>query len=155
MGAEFGSQLFFDDIVPLFPGVTSIITMNTNVTVAMTNCKDIVTIKSMIAGTTLACGILEGILIVDSTCTGGEITVIGVGKMQDNTLNGSTTTIDTTGLVNQETISVAVWDEPLTGATHNLPTSAGRRLRQLGQVVLYEGLAQGAGVGGNQIQLDT
>ena len=28
-----------------------------------------------------------------------------------------------------------VWDESLTGATHNIPTSAGRRLRQLGDVI--------------------
>lgn len=36
-----------------------------------------------------------------------------------------------------ELFSVAdtVWDEVLTGATHNLPTSAGRRLRQLGDVI--------------------
>lgn len=29
----------------------------------------------------------------------------------------------------------AVWDEPLTGATHNIATSAGRRLRSMGDVV--------------------
>jgi hypothetical protein len=32
-------------------------------------------------------------------------------------------------------VADAVWDEILTGATHNVPTSAGRRLRQLGDVV--------------------
>lgn len=96
MGAEFGSQLFFDDIVPLFPGITSTIIMNTDITVAMTNCKDIVTIESMVADTTLSCGLLEGILIVDNSCTGGNIVVLGVGKTQDNTPNSSDTTIDTT-----------------------------------------------------------
>lgn len=29
-------------------------------------------------------------------------------------------------------IADAVWDEPLTGATHNVPTSSGRRLRSIG-----------------------
>jgi len=48
----------------------------------------------------------------------------------------------------------AVWDEELTGATHNVPTSAGRRLRQIAGQVVYEGTAQGSGVGPNQIQLD-
>lgn len=31
-----------------------------------------------------------------------------------------------------------VWDEPLTGATHNVATSAGRRLRQLGDTVILK-----------------
>lgn len=36
-------------------------------------------------------------------------------------------------------ISNAVWDEILTGATHNVPTSAGRRLRSIADIVIYEG----------------
>ncbi len=32
-------------------------------------------------------------------------------------------------------VADTVWDEELTGATHNVPTSAGRRLRQLGDVI--------------------
>lgn len=36
-------------------------------------------------------------------------------------------------------VADAVWDEILTGATHNIPTSAGRRLRQIADVGLYEG----------------
>ncbi len=47
-----------------------------------------------------------------------------------------------------------IWDEILTGATHNVPTSSGRRLRQLGSTVIWEGTAQGPGTGTNQIQLD-
>jgi len=35
------------------------------------------------------------------------------------------------------------WDEVLTGATHNIPASAGRRLRQLADVVIYDGTATG------------
>lgn len=49
----------------------------------------------------------------------------------------------------------SVWDEVLTGATHNVPSSAGRRLRQLASVIVHSGTAQGAGTGNNQIQLDT
>ncbi|MDD5589369.1 MAG: hypothetical protein PHP92_04915 [Candidatus Nanoarchaeia archaeon] len=48
----------------------------------------------------------------------------------------------------------AVWDEVLTAATHNVASSAGRRLRQIGQYAVYEGTAQGPGTGTNQIQLD-
>ena len=52
-------------------------------------------------------------------------------------------------------IADAVWDEPLTWATHNVPTSAGRRLRQLASIAIHEGTAQGSGTWDNQIQLDT
>ena len=48
----------------------------------------------------------------------------------------------------------AVWDEVLTGATHNIASSAGRRLRQLASVIVRAGTAQGPGTGNNQIQLD-
>jgi hypothetical protein len=47
-----------------------------------------------------------------------------------------------------------VWDEVLTGATHNIASSAGRRLRQLASVIVRAGTAQGSGTGNNQIQLD-
>ena len=48
----------------------------------------------------------------------------------------------------------AVWDEVLTGATHNIASSAGRRVRQLANVIVRAGAAQGPGTGNNQIQLD-
>jgi hypothetical protein len=51
-------------------------------------------------------------------------------------------------------IADAVWDEILTGATHNIASSAGRRLRQLASVIVRAGTAQGPGTGNNQIQLD-
>ena len=36
-----------------------------------------------------------------------------------------------------------VWDEILTGATHNIATSAGRRLREVGAYAIHSGTAQG------------
>lgn len=49
----------------------------------------------------------------------------------------------------REEIADQVWDEVLTGATHNVSTSAGRRLRQLEDVTLLsEGTAQ-AGANGS------
>jgi hypothetical protein len=47
-----------------------------------------------------------------------------------------------------------VWDEVLTAATHNISTSAGRRLRQTANFAVREETAQGPGTGDNQIQLD-
>lgn len=51
-----------------------------------------------------------------------------------------------------EAIADQVWDEILTGATHNIPTSAGRRVRQLGAFSITDGTAQGAN--GNSITLE-
>jgi hypothetical protein len=48
----------------------------------------------------------------------------------------------------------AVWNAILTGATYNIASSAGRRLRQLASVIVRAGTAQGPGTGNNQIQLD-
>jgi hypothetical protein len=43
-------------------------------------------------------------------------------------------------------IAAAVWDEVLTGATHNIPSSAGRRLRILDdERIITDGQVQGAG----------
>ncbi len=70
---------------------------------------------------------------------------------QSNTLG--TYRVDVIASVDE--IVDAVWDEVLTGATHNVAASAGRRLRQLASVIVHSGTAQGAGTGNNQIQLDT
>jgi hypothetical protein len=55
--------------------------------------------------------------------------------------------------VDAEAIADAVWDEVLTGATHNTPTTAGRRLREIGGSIVHADTAQGPGTNDNQIQL--
>ncbi|MBE9485451.1 MAG: hypothetical protein IMY74_11420 [Bacteroidetes bacterium] len=39
-------------------------------------------------------------------------------------------------------IADAIWDEILTGATHNISTSAGRKVRQIGAYAIHDGTAQ-------------
>jgi hypothetical protein len=78
---------------------------------------------------------------------------------EEYTYNAHTTD---TGVVQQDVSGLdwtarivdGVWDEVLTAATHNIPTSAGRRLRAVGSLVVREETAQGPGTGDNQIQLD-
>ena len=91
------------------------------------------------------------------TATTGKVTV---GTNDDKTgysISGTITTLDaldtaqdTQHTTTQSAISSlndpssadiadAVWDELLTGATHNISTSAGRRLRQVVDVGVYEG----------------
>lgn len=50
-------------------------------------------------------------------------------------------------------VAYAVWDEILTASTHNISTSAGRRLRAVPGILIEDGVAQGPGTGTNQIQL--
>lgn len=45
-------------------------------------------------------------------------------------------------------------DEILTGATHNIQNSLGRRIREGGAPLIREEAAQGSGIGNNQIQFD-
>jgi len=47
-----------------------------------------------------------------------------------------------------------VWDALLTASNHNVPTSAGRRLRTMAAHVIRNELARGPGTGNNQIQFD-
>lgn len=52
---------------------------------------------------------------------------------------------DGTAEVQLTDVAPAVWDEVLTGATHNVNASAGKRLRQLGdERIITEGATQGA-----------
>ena len=73
----------------------------------------------------------------DSTITYGHFTIRGIGYIyQDDTHDR--VTFDLQGLMSKATISVAVWDEILNKTTHNLPNSAGRRLRGLSSIIIYE-----------------
>jgi len=71
------------------------------------------------------------------------------------TLTDSATATYQTYEVPPSVIADAVWDEVLTGATHNIQNSAGKRLRTIASQVVHTGTAQGPGTGSNQIQLDT
>jgi hypothetical protein len=75
---------------------------------------------------------------------------VSVGAMASNVITAAAFATDAV-----DEIVDGVWDEVLTGATHNVAASAGRRLRQLASVIVHSGTAQGAGTGNNQIQLDT
>jgi hypothetical protein len=78
-----------------------------------------------------------GIMVLDSTIKRGSYVVAGLGILEDD--SGNQADVDSEALISKENISIAVWDEVLTGATHNLPTSAGRRLRQLSSNIILEG----------------
>lgn len=130
LGLEFGGQCFFDDIVPLYPGVPSTITANTNSEISITGSRDIVRLKSMTAGAVANVGMAGGGgLIVDATCTGGDITVSGIGEVT----NESALTIDDSGLA-------TTFDAAVDGAT-----TFGESIRVQNSVLA--GKVSGAGTG--------
>lgn len=76
------------------------------------------------------------ITISGTSAVGTTIQLDGVGLEPTDT---SVNTTVTSRLQSPETISDAVADEVLTGATHNVTNSLGRRIRELDEQVGYEG----------------
>ena len=100
LGVEFGGQSFFDNIVPLFPGVPSEITANTNSEISITNSTDLVLLKSMTTGCVAYISLSGGTITIDASCTGGTIVVSGVGTFVNNSalpvaISGLAATLDT------------------------------------------------------------
>lgn len=87
-----------------------------------------------------------------NTLTGYVDTEVAAIKAKTDNLPAQPAAVSDIPTVGQ--VADGVWDEVLTGATHNIASSAGRRLRQLASVIVRAGTAQGPGTGNNQIQLD-
>lgn len=99
-------QSFFDDLKPMYPGITSTLVMNTDTSVSFTNCADIVIIDSLTTGSAVDCILSGGKLIVDASCTGGTVVVRGVGLLENN----STLIVDSSGLVSAELVQTSSFD---------------------------------------------
>lgn len=105
-----GEQSFFDDIVPMYPAVESILRMNANVNVACTEMNGYFLLESMTTGSVITFGISSGVLRLAATCTGGEVVLSGSGVL-DNASTG--TVVDSLGFMNTESVSDAVWAKTL------------------------------------------
>lgn len=79
----------------------------------------------------------------------GAITTSG-GAVSNVTLTATTTNV-TNGVDISTTAVDDIWDEVLTGATHNVNQSSGKRLRAISGSIFSEGTAQSGGA--NSIQL--
>lgn len=75
---------FFDDLVPLFPGVPASITMNTDTDISIARCADHIILKNCTAGSIVTVGLLGGYLTIDASCTGGNIVISGTGSYVNN-----------------------------------------------------------------------
>lgn len=167
----------FDNCIGITPN-SPIIDFNSTADARSAILKDFggsVTVKNMKAGNVL---IVNGScdLTIDNTNTAGTVYIMGNVKFTNNgsgqtvydtarwdenqnITNVTGTIADKVGYALSTTASASlvdeVWDEPLTGATHNVATSAGRRLRTVdSNVILSDVLPSQAGVATNAIKFD-
>jgi hypothetical protein len=93
---------------------------------------------------------------IDTTTTATNVTTLnGIANAVITAASIATGAIDSDAMAASanEEIADAVWDEVLTAATHNVPSSAGRRLRTLDSNEMRAGTCQ-AGSTANTIRLD-
>lgn len=85
----------------------------------------------------------NGKLILASTCEAATIEVQGNIEIEDNVaggfVDGAGGTLNDDARVDRPSVADAVADEVLTGASHNVSNSLGRRIRELDDLVGYEG----------------
>jgi hypothetical protein len=91
-------------------------------------------------------GINVGGGVVEAFLIDNKLALNDSGDINDNGTN--------TSLHNNKTTEDAVWDETLTGATHNIPNSAGRRLRNISSIIITDGTCPSAPLQPNQIILN-
>lgn len=99
-----GEQSFFDDIVPMYPAVDSILRMGTNANVAATKMNGYFLLEDMTTGSTVTWGVQSGITRLAATCTGGEIVMSGSGILDDASTG---TVVDISGFMNTENVANA------------------------------------------------
>jgi hypothetical protein len=99
-------QSFFDNIVPMYPDSSSVLTFNTNTAVSFTGINDTYEFKSLTDGSQVSVHFNAGKLIVDASCIGGVITVRGTAEL----INNSSLGIVDDGLLNKEQLIKSSWD---------------------------------------------
>jgi hypothetical protein len=87
---------YFDNVVPMYANIKSVLVMNTAVSVSFTDCTDIVEIRNMEDGEVINIALSGGQLIIDDSCIGGEAKVSGVGFLVNNSTGVA---IDSTALL--------------------------------------------------------
>jgi len=138
-----GLKAVFNNCITVDQDNPPIIDMGTTgQSLAMPNYSGIVTIKELNdPSAEIGIGLMGGVVTLDPTIVDArEVIISGVGILYDNST--LSTPPNTDGLVSKQTISTAVWDEPLNSSTHNIDGTAGRMLRTLGSQVIRNRIAQ-------------
>jgi hypothetical protein len=142
-------------------GLTGLVFNTGSLTCYYVRAADNATVINLITQTITGAHADGGFVEIDATNTPGlyrldlpdAVLASGVGTV-NVFLQGAANMADTVIEIQLDLVD-DIWDEPLTGATHNVNNSSGRRLREAGAPLIREETAQGAGTGDNQIQFDT
>ena len=105
--------------------------MTTGITMTLSSLWQVQFWNGVTRGTLKGGNVVGGVGGVPIKNTGGNDTILQLGAVATTIAEGDA-----------EAIADAVWDEPLTGSTHNIPTSAGRRVREIGAYSIHSGTAQ-------------
>lgn len=128
---------YFDNCYSAVPGnATPELTFAASANLSWRHYSGGLQINSMAATNTMSYE-ADGQIVIDATCSGGALTCRGNMTLTDNA--GGAVTVTDDARLDTDHIADQVWDEVLTGATHNIATSAGRRLRTLQDFGVYEG----------------
>jgi hypothetical protein len=101
--------------------------------------------ESLLGAVTHTGATVPNVTLVATTTTNSDMRGTDNAALAATAFNAATTPVEilttggTAGGTNAEELVDDVWDEPLTGATHNVATSSGRRLRGLQDFQTYFG----------------
>jgi hypothetical protein len=119
---ESAGQSFFDSILPMYPGIPSVLIMNVDTVVSFTNAIDVYQINGMTAGSVVSFDLGGGTLILDGSCTGGDLNVFGIGTLEDTSTG---VTVDSTNLLGGND-GGGGFDDAM--ADHQLPGTVGEAI---------------------------
>ena len=122
-------QSWFDSITSMEPNVPMEIIMNTNTDIIINDMWGKLIPRNMTEGSKVEINMSAGKLIIDESCSGGDIVIRGIGNIENN--SSIIPTMDS--FVNQENISEAVWCA-LT-ENHDMPGSFGEAIKFINAIL--------------------
>jgi hypothetical protein len=75
---------FFDNLLPMYANIPSVLVMNDGTQVSFTRCSDMCEVHGMSDGSEAIIGLDGGKIIVDSSCSGGQLVIGGFGLVENN-----------------------------------------------------------------------
>lgn len=112
-------QSWLDNCASMYPDAIPVINMNTDTQIITNNTYDTLEIRNLTTGSLAVIQTLTSIVIIDSSCTGGDIIIRGVGTFINNS-NGPI--VNTESLVEPERINTLAFEDAvhlLSGSTYS------------------------------------
>lgn len=118
-------QSFFDSVLPMYPNEPSTLVMNTDTAISFTDSTDIIKIDNMTSGSVINIGLSRGTVIVDSSCVGGNISVMGIGQV----VNNSALEVNDSKLINVQLVSETTWSQDISATQFSTNGSIGSYIK--------------------------